>query len=279
MQVLIPGKSYPKRRDLLNPSETLVVTVLGSDGATLQTPTVTPVTGDEETEVAAIAGDQYLDLVTGSNPSPGWYLPVSDWGDAPIEIISWDADALRAYLRDPLLIHLPAGTVLEPVTVDYTLTVPSDYTGDIVYVTYTSAERSQRETFLVNAHELVNPFDLFREIPRLRGQDVNRPDLLQVPTLALEDLRGRLFATDRIVMDNCQIPGRLLPWMRCWVQSYLTEQGIDIIGADVDRLDALSRFNQNLAVEFKALVASKIWSDASDVATATQSGRGWKVVI
>jgi len=279
MQVLIPGKSYAKRRDLLSPSETLTVTVLGSDGATLQTPTVTPVTGDEETEVAAISGDQYLDLVTGSAPSPGWYLPVSDWGDAPIEIVSWDADNLRAYLRDPLLIHLPAGTVLKPVTADYTLTVPSDYTGDLVYLSYTSTERSQREAFLVNAHQLVNPFDLFRELPRLRGQDVNRPDLLQVPDLALDDLRGRLYATDHIKLDNCQIPSRLLPWMRCWVKAYLTEQGIDIIGADVDRLDALSRFNQDLAAEFKSLIATKIWSDVSDVATAVQSGRGWKVLI
>ena len=279
MQVLIPGKSYTKRRDLLSPFETLTVTVLGSDGATLETPTVTPVTGDEETEVAAISGDQYLDLVTGSEPSPGWYLPVSDWGDAPIEIVSWDADNLRAYLRDPLLIHLPAGTVLKPVTADYTLTVPSDYTGDLVYVSYTSTERSQRETFLVNAHQLVNPFDLFRELPRLRGQDVNRPDLLQVPDLALDDLRGRLYATDHIKLDNCQIPSRLLPWMRCWVKAYLTEQGIDVIGADVDRLDALSRFNQDLAAEFKSLIATKIWSDVSDVATAVQSGRGWKVLI
>jgi hypothetical protein len=279
MQVLIPGKSYAKRRDLLNDTETLTVTVLGSDGTTLQTPTVTPVAGDEETEVAAISGDQYLDLVTGSDPSPGWYLPVSDWGDAPIEIVSWDAVNSRAYLRDPLLIHLPAGTVLKPVTAEYTLTVPSDYTGDLVYVAYSSTERSQRETFLVNAHELVNPFDLFRELPRLRGQDVNRPDLLQVADLALDDLRGRLYATDRIKLDNCQIPSRLLPWMRCWVKSYLTEQGIDIIGADVDRLDALSRFNQDLDREFKSLITSKIWSDVADVATAVQSGRGWKVLI
>lgn len=279
MQVLIPGKSYPKRRDLLNSSETLVVTVLGSDGATLQTPTVTPVTGDEMTEVAAISGDQYLDLAAGASPEAGWYMPINDWGEVPIEIVSWDALALRAYLRDPLLIHLPAGTVLEPITAEYTLTVPSDYTGEIVFVSYTSALRSQRETYLVNAHEIVSPFDLFRELPRLRGQEVNRPDLLSVGQLALDDLRGRLYANDHIKLDNCQIPGRLLPWMRCWVQSYLTEQGIDVIGADVDRLDALSRFNQNLAVEFKALVASKIWSDVADVATATQSGRGWKVLI
>lgn len=279
MQVLIPGKSYAKKRDLISNTETLVVTVFGSDGATLATPTVTPVEGDQITEVVGVPGDQYLDLAEGSDPEAGWYLPVSDWGDAAIEIVSWDAVNLRAYLRDPLLIHLPAGTILKPITAEYTLTIPSDYSGDLVYVSYTSAARSQRETFLVNAHELVNPFDLFKEIPRLRGQEVNRPDLLQVPALALDDLRGRLFATDRIVLDNCQIPGRLLPWMRCWVQSYLTEQGIDVIGADVDRLDALSRFNQNLAVEFKALVASKIWSDASDVATATASGKGWRVVI
>lgn len=279
MQVLIPGKSYAKKRDLINNTETLVVTVLGSDGTTLATPTVTPIEGDQTTEVAGIPGDQYLDLADGSDPESAWYLPVSDWGDAAIEIVSWDAVSLRAYLRDPLLIHLPAGTVLKPVTAEYTLAVPSDYTGDLVYVAYTSAVRSHRETFLVNAHEIANPFDLFKEIPRLRGQEINRPDLLQIPALALDDLRGRLFATDRIIMDNCQIPSRLLPWMRCWVQSYLTEQGIDIIGADVDRLDALSRFNQNLATEFKALVASKIWSDAADVATATQSARGWKVVI
>lgn len=279
MQVLIPGKSYAKRRDLLSPSETLTVTVISSDGSIIQTPTVTPVTGDEMTEVAAISGDQYLELVTGSDPSPGWYLPVSDWGDAPIEIVSWDADNLRAYLRDPLLIHLPAGTTLKPITAEYTLQVPSDYTGEIVFVSYTSALRSQRETYLVNAHELVNPFDLFTEIPRLRGQEVNRPDLLSVGQLALDDLRGRLYANDHIKLDDCQIPSRLLPWLRCWVKSYLTEQGIDVLGADVDRLDALSRFNQDLAVEFKSLVASKIWNDGSDPATATASGKGWRVVI
>lgn len=279
MQVLIPGKSYAKKRDLISNTETLVVTVLGSDGATLATPAVTPVEGDVTTEVDAIPGDQYLDLADGSSPEAGWYMPVNDWGQVPVEIVSWDATALRAYLRDPLLIHLPAGTVLEPITAEYTLQVPSDYTGDLVYVTYTSTVRSQRETFLVNAHELVNPFDMFQEIPRLRGQEINRPDLLQVPALALDDLRGRLFATDRIVMDNCRIPSRLLPWLRCWVKSYLTEQGIDVLGADVDRLDALSRFNQDLAVEFKALVASKIWNDGSDPATATASGKGWRVVI
>ena len=279
MQVLIPGKSYAKKKDLLGNTEVLVVTMLGSDGTVLDTPTITPVEGDEMTEVDAIPGDQYLDLVDGSGPEAGWYMPVNDWGEVPVEIVSWDATALRAYLRDPLLIHLPAGTVLEPITAEYTLQVPSDYTGEIVFVSYTSALRSQRETYLVNAHELVNPFDLFKEIPRLRGQEVNRPDLLSVGQIALDDLRGRLYANDHIKLDDCQIPSRLLPWLRCWAKSYLTEQGIDVLGADVDRLDALSRFDQDLSVEFKSLVASKIWNDGSDPATATASGKGWRVVI
>lgn len=277
MQLLIPAKSYAKKKELHGNTEVLVVTVVGDDGVTLATPTVTPIEGDLTLDEAAVPGDMYMVLVDGSAPAAGWYMPTSAWGENPVEIVTYDATSNRAYLRDPLLVNVAESTTLEPITASFTLLIPSTYTGDLVFVEYSSALRSQREAYLVNAHEMVNPFDLFREIPRLQGQQVNRPDLLEIPDSALQDLRGRLWA-DAIKLDNCQIPSRCLPFLRCWVKAYITEQGIDVIGSDIDRMDAMTKFNQDMASEYKNLVAAKIWNDSS-LTTATPVRSGWRAVI
>ena len=278
MQLLIPGKSYAKKTELYASTEALVVTVVGADGTVLDTPAVTTLTGVLTLDEAAVPGDTYLTLIDGSSPNPGWYLPSSAWGRNPVEIVTYDAIARRAYLRDPLLVHIAESTTLSPITAYFTVVVPSTYTGDLVYLEYTSALRSQRETYLVSEYEFVSPFDLFKEIPRLQGQQVNRPDLLDVPQAAIDDLRGRLWS-DAIKLDNCQIPSRCLPFVRAWVKGYLTEQGIDVVGGDVDRMDALQKFNQDMAAEYKNLVSAKIWHDAAVLARATPVRSGWRAKI